>query len=80
MLLNTTINSCEEKYCKYDANVSIVIKEMFRKLFFVLCVEVFVFNVCLCTTCVLAPHRGQRQKRALDPLELELQICLSCSC
>lgn len=78
MLLNMTINSCGEKYRKYDVNVSILIKEMFHKLFFVLCVEVFFFNVCLCTICVLTSHRGQRQKRALDPLELELQICLSC--
>lgn len=78
MLLNMTINSCEEKYRKYDVNVSILIKEMFHKLFFVLCVEVFFFDVFLCTICVLTSHRGQRQKKALDPLELELRICLSC--
>lgn len=35
--------------------------------------------VCICTTCVLGAHRDRR--RALDPLELELQWLLAtCEC
>ena len=34
--------------------------------------ECFVGHVCICTTCVLDVHGGQ--KRALDPLGLEPQI------
>ena len=31
-------------------------------------------DVCMCTMCVPGTQRGQ--KRALDPLELELQLCV----
>lgn len=40
---------------------------------FVLCVWVFCLHVCLCPTCMAGVCEGQ--KRALDPLKLELQMC-----
>lgn len=40
------------------------------------CIGVFCLYVCLCTICVSSALRGQ--KRALDPLELELEVVGSC--
>lgn len=41
---------------------------------FILCIWIFLLNVCMCTD-VLGTCRGQQ--RALDPLELELQKVVS---
>ena len=37
-----------------------------------MCVNVFCLHVCLCTACM--PGIGRGQKRASDPLELELEM------
>jgi hypothetical protein len=42
---------------------------------FVLCVWVFCLHVCLCPTCMAGVCEGQ--KRALDPLKLELQMLVN---
>lgn len=48
-------------------------------IMFNLCMWVlFCLYVCLCTACIPDVHRGQKgQKRAPDPLELELQVVVS---
>ena len=44
--------------------------------YFILCVWIFCLHVCLCIMCVPGACRGQ--KRASDPVELELQIVVRC--
>jgi hypothetical protein len=41
-----------------------------------MCMDVFALHMCLRITYVLGPCRGQ--KATLDPLELELQVLVSC--
>lgn len=43
---------------------------------FILCAWVSCLHCCLCTTCACDTHRGQR--KVLNPMELEVNIVVSC--